>query len=160
MIAVIGCGNTNRSDDGAGPFVIRALRQRDGLPEAVRLLDAGTDGIAVMFAARGCSALIVVDACRPLGEPGAVYEVPGEELERAYEPSLNLHDFRWNHALHAGRQIYREDFPADVTVYLIEAENLGLGLALTPAVERAATRVAERIAGRLGAPCTDAAAPP
>ncbi len=159
MIAVIGCGNTNRSDDGAGPFVIRALRAREGLPDAVRLLDAGTDGIAVMFAARGCDALILVDACRPLGEPGAVYEVPGEELERSYEPSLNLHDFRWNHALHAGRQIYREEFPKEVAVYLIEAGTLELGLALTPAVERAATLVAERIAGRLRGLCTEAAQP-
>jgi hydrogenase maturation protease len=151
MIAVIGCGNTNRSDDGAGPCVIRALRERGGLgpPDAVRLLDAGTDGIAVMFAARGCSALIVVDACRPLGEPGAIYEVPGEELERSYQPSMNLHDFRWNHALYAGRQIWRAEFPSDVTVYLVGAESLDLGLALTPAVERAATALVEKIADRV-----------
>jgi len=151
MIAVIGCGNTNRSDDGVGPKVISALRaKRDlGPPEVVQLFDAGTDGTAVMFAARGCSSLIVVDACRPFGQPGAIYEVPGEELEQSYQPSLNLHDFRWDHALHTGRQIYRESFPKDVTVYLIEAENLDLGLTLSPAVERAATILAERIADRV-----------
>ena len=64
MIAVIGCGNPNRSDDGAGPAVIRALRESAaGLARTdVRLFDAGTDGMAVMFAARGCSTLILIDS--------------------------------------------------------------------------------------------------
>jgi hydrogenase maturation protease len=147
MIAVIACGNANRRDDGAGPEVMRALRAgtlgHKG-PD-VRLLDAGTDGMAVMFAARGCRSLIVVDACRSGSEPGAVFEVPGEELLRRYEPSLNLHDFRWDHALHAGRSIYGEDFPKDVVVLLIEAADVGFGLELSPQVAGAAAKVAARI---------------
>ena len=47
MIAVIGCGNPNRSDDGAGPAVVGALLARGFARSAVKLLDAGTDGIAV-----------------------------------------------------------------------------------------------------------------
>ena len=54
------------------------------------------------------------------------------------EPSYNLHDFRWDNALAAGRKIFKDDFPQEVTVYLIEAENLGFGLELSPAVQRAA----------------------
>ena len=88
----------------------------------MQLLDAGTDGMAVMFAARGCRSLIVVDACRSGSEPGAIFEVPGAELEQRYQPTLNLHDFRWDHALHAGRAIFGEEFPDDVVVLLIEAE--------------------------------------
>jgi hydrogenase maturation protease len=147
MIAVIACGNANRRDDGAGPEVMRALRAgalgHKG-PD-VRLLDAGTDGMAVMFAARGCRSLIVVDACRSGSEPGAVFEVPGEELLQRYEPSLNLHDFRWDHALHAGRSIYGADFPEDVVVMLIEAADVGFGLELSPPVAGAAAKVAARI---------------
>ncbi|TIU76370.1 MAG: hydrogenase maturation protease, partial [Mesorhizobium sp.] len=58
MIIVIGCGNLNRQDDGVGVEVIRALRQRDLEGPEVKLLDAGTDGMSVMFAARGCTTLI------------------------------------------------------------------------------------------------------
>lgn len=144
MIAVIGCGNANRSDDGAGVAVVQALRQ--GATRAdVRLLDAGTDGMAVMFAARGCATLIVIDCCRTGGEPGAVFEVPGAELEAAHAPSLNLHDFRWDHALHAGRRIFREQFPRDVVVLLIEAGSLALGLDLTAEVAAAVARVRARV---------------
>jgi hydrogenase maturation protease len=147
MIAVIGCGNSNRRDDGAGPAVLLMLAARGLARErpAVHLLDAGTDGMAVMFAARGCRTLIVVDACRSGSPPGAIFEVPGAELEQCYQPSFGMHDFRWNHALYAGRSMYREDFPADVTVLLIEAGSLELGVGLSPVVADAADRVADRI---------------
>ena len=143
MIAVIGCGNPNRSDDGAGPAVIRALRESAaGLARTdVRLFDAGTDGMAVMFAARGCSTLILIDSSKTGAEPGAVFEVPGDELAKAHEPSLNLHGFRWDHALHAGRRIFSEQFPRDVVVLLIEARSLELGLGLSAEVEASATKV-------------------
>ncbi|WP_244500136.1 hydrogenase maturation protease [Methyloceanibacter superfactus] len=88
MIAVIACGNANRRDDGAGPEVMRALKAGTlgGKGPDVRLLDAGTDGMAVMFAARGCRSLIVIDACRSGSEPGAVFEVPGASCNSATSP--------------------------------------------------------------------------
>lgn len=145
MIAIIGCGNPNRCDDGAGPAVVRALRDRGAANSAVRLLDAGTDGMAVMFTARGCDMLIVVDACRTGSAPGAVFEVPGDELAQDYAPSLNLHDFRFDHALAAGRRIFREQFPQDVRVFLIEALTVDFGLELSGAVAGAVDRVIARI---------------
>ncbi len=153
MIAVIGCGNANRKDDAVGIEVIRLLRSRNDLRdrEDVRLLDAGTDGMSVMYAARGCDALIIIDSSHTGSEPGTVFEVPGRELEAPHVPSLNLHDFRWDHALFAGRQLYREQFPSDVTVYLIEARDLELGLGLSPEIDAAARTVADQIAARIGA---------
>ncbi|MGF1619561.1 MAG: hydrogenase maturation protease [Rhodomicrobiaceae bacterium] len=147
MIAVIGCGNPNRSDDGVGPQVLRLLAEdaSSGCDGDVRLLDAGTDGMAVMFAARGCAKLIVVDACRSGSECGAVFEVPGTELEAEPRDSLNLHDFRWDNALFAGRKIFRDEFPADVTVFLIEAGSVDLGIGLSDAVAVSARKVAGRI---------------
>lgn len=145
MIVVIGCGNSNRGDDGVGPQVINALKSRGIGQHGVRLFDAGTDGMAAMFAARGCRTLIIVDACRSNSEPGAIFEVPGSELELSYQPSLNLHDFRWDHALFAGRQIFREDFPSDVMVLLIEAQTVTLGVGLSTAVSAAVVKVTDRI---------------
>lgn len=152
MIAVIGCGNSNRRDDGAGPEVLRLLAERGAGANwgDVRLLDAGTDGMAVMFAARGCSTLIVVDACRSGTEPGAVFEVPGALLEQRHQATLTLHDFRWDHALYAGRAIFRDAFPGDVTVLLIEAADTGLGIGLTPAVADAVRKVAARVEELVG----------
>jgi hydrogenase maturation protease len=151
MIVVIGCGNANRADDAAGLEVVRLLGTSSALrarPD-VKLLDAGTDGMAVMFAARGCSTLIVVDACRTGAVAGAIFEIAGASVENRFEPSFNLHDFRWDHALYAGRQIFRDAFPSDVTAYLIEAQRLDLGCGLTEEVRRAAACVAECILARI-----------
>ncbi|MEA5514225.1 hydrogenase maturation protease, partial [Nodularia sp. UHCC 0506] len=54
-------------------------------------------------------------------------------------------DFRWDHALAAGRKIFGNDFPQDVTVYLIEAANLDLGLELSPVVQHSADVVVKQL---------------
>lgn len=147
MLAVIGCGNLNRSDDGVGVVVVRALmaRQATGC-SSIRIFDAGTGGMEILFQARGATKLVIVDACSSGSEPGSVFEVPGHALEQEPKPSFNLHDFRWDHALYAGRRIWAENFPSDVTVFLIEAAALEYGLELSPPVMRAADIVTARIA--------------
>ncbi len=145
MIAVIGCGNPNRSDDGAGLAVMEALRARALERPGVRLFDAGTDGMSVIYAARGAQTLIIVDAARSGSTPGDVFELPGSEIDRAPPRSFSLHDFRWDHAVFAGRRTYGERFPTDVVVLLIEAGSVELGLGLSPSVASAVTRVADRV---------------
>ena len=148
LLVVIGCGNLNRSDDGIGVRVIQQLRSdfQSTLPEGVKLFDAGTGGMEVMFQARGARQLIIVDACRSGSEPGAIFRLPGHEIDTAHSPAYSLHDFRWDHAVHAGRRIFGDAFPADVTVYLIEAGSLELGTELTAPASRAVTRVCEHVA--------------
>lgn len=143
MLTIIGCGNANRGDDGVGVFVVQALQgqPRARLREDVRVFDAGTSGMQVMFEAVGTRQLIIVDAARTGSTPGAIYKVPGAELEAEHNPSFSLHDFRWDHALAAGRKIYRERFPSDVSVYLIELQSSGFGLELSGPVQAAAASV-------------------
>ncbi len=152
MLTIIGCGNSNRSDDGVGVVVAQRLQTylNDKPNSYTRVFDAGTAGMDVMFQAKGSRALIIVDASSSGSKPGSIFEVPGNELEHLPEPSYNLHDFRWDHALYAGRQIFKEQFPSDITVYLIEAANLSLGLELSPDVASAADNVYEAIKQRIG----------
>jgi hydrogenase maturation protease len=153
MLTIIGCGNLNRSDDAAGVRVIQRLRERYGtaLPAGVRLFDAGTGGMDVMFQVRGAAALVIVDACRSGSEAGAIFRLPGSEIDGAREPGYSLHDFRWDHAVHAGRRIFGAAFPSDLTVYLIEAGSLELGTELGAPVQAAVETVVEHIAARIDA---------
>ncbi len=157
---VIGCGNLNRSDDGVGVRVIQQLRRHFGtaLPPGVRLFDAGTGGIEVMFQARGAQRLIIVDACRSGAQAGAVFRLPGSEINTAHQPGYSLHDFRWDHAVHAGRQIFGAAFPADLVVYLVEAGSLQLGTELTAPVSGAVALVCGQIVQALHAGQADSAA--
>lgn len=154
MLTIIGCGNLNRSDDGVG--VVVAQRLQNALDKApvsdVRVFDCGTAGIDVMFQARGSHELIIIDASQTGSDPGAVYEVPGEVLANLPDRTYTLHDFRWDHAIAAGRQIFKSDFPEQVTVYLIEAQTLDFGWQLSPTVEEAANKVFAAILSRLQIP--------
>ena len=143
MLTIIGCGNLNRNDDGVGVIIAQRLQQylaQNPHPK-IRVFDCGTAGMEVIFQARGSEKLIILDASCTGSEAGAIFKVPGKELEALPEPSYNLHDFRWDHALAAGRKIFGDDFPQEVTVYLIEAGNLDLGLELSPVVRRSADLV-------------------
>jgi len=147
MLCVIGCGNSNRSDDGAGVYVAQALQAhlRQHPQTGVRVFDAGTGGMDVMFQARGTKRLLLIDAVRSGSEPGAIFRVPGAELEHEPGQNFTLHDFRWQHALAAGRLLFGADFPSDTTVYLIEASSVDFGLELSAPVRAAAETVAQEI---------------
>lgn len=147
MLAIIGCGNLNRQDDGAGVYVAQQLMSMLNMHpvDGVQVFDAGTAGMDVMFQARGCEALIIIDANQSGSAPGTVFNVPGNELENLPQPSYNLHDFRWDNALYAGRKMYQNDFPEDISVFLIEAETLDLGIGLSMKVQQSADRVVEQV---------------
>ncbi len=120
-LAVVGCGNPLRSDDGVGPALVGRLRE-DGVPPGVRLVDGGAAGAGVAAQMRGARRAIVVDASSTGAAPGTVYRVPGREVEDMPPLSgLHTHSFRWDHALAFARWLLGDDYPSDVTVYLIEA---------------------------------------
>jgi len=149
MLTIIGCGNVARSDDGVGVFVAQALQAylRAHPRDDIRVFDAGTSGMEAMFQAAGTRKLVLIDAVCSASKPGSVFKVPGEELEKEYEPGLNLHDFRWDHALAAGRRIFRERFPTDVSVYLIELQSVAFGLELSEPVIASAEQVIAELRG-------------
>lgn len=146
-LTIIGCGNLNRNDDAVGVIIAQRLQQYLATyPHPhVKVYDCGTAGMEVMFKARGSKHLIIIDASSTNSEPGAVFKVPGKELEANREPSYNLHDFRWDNAIAAGKKIFKDDFPSWVTVYLIEAANLDFGWQLSQVVQHSADVVFEQI---------------
>ncbi|MAT70221.1 MAG: peptidase M52 [Planctomycetaceae bacterium] len=142
---VIGCGNILRGDDAAGPVLIRRMWER-GLPAHVHCADGGTGGMDVAFQMRGVPHVILVDACTSGSEPGSLFEVPGDQVEQLPPlRGLNLHAFRWDHAIAFARWLLKDDYPQRVTAYLIEGERFELGAPLTPAVDRAIDHLADRL---------------
>ena len=139
---IIGCGNILRGDDAVGPVLVRHLWER-GLPTGVRCADGGTGGMDVAFQMRHVPHVILVDACRSGSTPGDLFCLPGSEVEHLPPlAGINLHAFRWDHALAFARWLLKDGYPAKVTVYLIEGENFDVGEALSPAVEQGMHRLA------------------
>ncbi len=142
---IVGCGNILRGDDAVGPILVRHLWEL-GLPHGVRCADGGTGGMDVAFQMRGVPHVILVDACRSGSEPGATFRLPGERVEQLPPlAGINLHAFRWDHALAFARWLLKDEYPRKVTIYLIEAESLELGAPLSPPVEAAMAKLAPRL---------------
>ncbi len=147
MHIVIGCGNLHRQDDGVGVLVARRLPQFFSYQAAptVRIIDSGTRGIDVLSQAQGARSLILIDACVSGSEPGRIFTLHGEQITHHSAPRYSGHEFRWNHAVSAGQILFQDDFPKDITVYLIEAGNTSFGTDLTPAVLESIDTVCENI---------------
>jgi hydrogenase maturation protease len=145
MSLVIGCGNLLRGDDAVGPVLVRRLLDR-GLPPGVEVADGGTSGMDVAFRMRGAARVVLVDACISGGEPGTLYRLDGRDVEQlpALE-TLNLHSFRWDHALAFARWLLKDDYPDEIVVYLVEAATLEFGAPLSPVVDAATDRLVDHL---------------
>jgi hydrogenase maturation protease len=94
MLCIIGCGNPTRSDDGVGVYVAQQLQAQLPAQAGVQVYDTGTNGMEVMFKARGARRLILIDAANSGSTPGALFEVPGAEFQAPAAPHYSQHSFR------------------------------------------------------------------
>ena len=70
-LTVIGIGNVLAGDDGAGVELAEAL-ERAGLPPGARVRQAGSDPLAVLEELEAGRQVLLLDACRFGGAPGAM----------------------------------------------------------------------------------------
>lgn len=144
-ILIIGCGNLLRGDDSVGPIMIRRLWEL-GLPEGVFCADGGTAGMDVAFQMRGKDKVIIIDAAKTGEKAGTVYKVPGKELENLPPlTDIHTHNFRWDNALAFGRWLLKDEYPKDITVYLIEGENYEFGEVLSPLIRETMEKLAVKL---------------
>jgi hydrogenase maturation protease len=77
-IVVIGVGNLLLRDEGIGIHAVKALQEID-LPPDVKLIDGGTSPDLIAYTRAG-DKLIIIDAARASGKPGAIYRFRPEDL--------------------------------------------------------------------------------
>jgi hydrogenase maturation protease len=112
------------------------------IPAGIELIDGGTNGLGVATSMRGARQVIIVDAASTGQPPGTILRVSGEELEGRTAPAaLDTHRLRWDQALSLGRWLLDDDYPDDVTVFLIEIAQTDYGAPLSSAVVEAMERV-------------------
>ena len=143
---VVGCGNPLCGDDGVGPAVVARMLEL-GLPAGLRCVDCGTAGIDAALAMRGHDEVVVVDACRSGSEPGTLFEVAAEDLARL-PPKVDIHVFRWDHAVALARSLGDVDEPRKISAYLVEGRSFAVGTPLSPEVDRAVDVLVTRLLTR------------
>jgi hydrogenase maturation protease len=126
-----------------------------GVSGTVEVVDAGTSGMDVAFRMRGAKRVILVDAARTGGVAGSLMRLPAVSVADVPEPrKLASHEFRWDHAIAAGRWLLGEYMPSQIEAILIEGASFGWGdplsLVADAAVDDAATLVAAEIRRTMG----------
>jgi hydrogenase maturation protease len=141
-VLVIGVGNGDRGDDGAGIELARRLCARH--VEGVRVRECRGDAADLVSIWEGENQVIVVDAARSGARAGTIHR---REAHRDPLPvplgDASSHAWGLAQAIEIARALGR--LPARVVVYGIEGRDFAHGRAITPAVRRAIERVEQRV---------------
>lgn len=152
----MGFGNPCRSDDAVGIYVVDALKKELAGNENFTVLDMGTGAFEVLFNLKGHQKIILVDAVVNTGEaPGTLYKVPAEEVASApqEDPMVFLHSIKWDQALSYAKKILRDEYPEDITVYLIAVDDTRLEIQLSDGVRYAGDKVVHLIKEEIAVCC-------
>lgn len=140
MTLIIGCGNSDRGDDGAGILVARRLREL-----GLDALEHSGDGLALMELWSSDDEVILVDAMLSGANPGTVstWDAIAHPL-CAESYRCSTHAFGPREAIELARALDR--LPARIQIYGIEAAGCEPGDAPCREVLEAVERVAGQIA--------------
>ena len=142
---IVGVGNVLMGDDGVGPAVVEALRKQ-GMDTRVELLDAGLAFSEVLCDLDPASPLVIIDAVRGGGEPGAIYKLDPSDLDRdtmTERPAFSLHEVSILPGLQMEALSGREF--TDVTIFGVEPGRLAWGEELSKPVSTAVEQLAQII---------------
>jgi len=141
-IIVLGIGNVERGDDGAGRQVARLLRHM--LRDRAEIAELDGEAAAIVAKLEGADAAYLIDACVSQAPPGTVHRIDARAGELPQAGSdLSTHGFGLAAAVELARTLNR--LPRRTVVYAIEAESFEPGAPLSEAVATATVIVADRI---------------
>ena len=135
---VIGIGNPDRGDDGAGRAVARWLE--DHLPPGIEVIELDGEASALLAALDGVAAVYLVDTCVSSAAAGSVrrFDVATAPLpQEAF--SLSTHGLGLAEAVELARAL--EALPPRCIVYAIEGADFEAGMPLSPPVAAAIAEV-------------------
>lgn len=148
---IIGVGNPDRGDDGAGHAVVRALRDLP-LP-GIDLRTVSGEASQLIEAWAGADQVVVVDASHSGTDVATIshFDARKENLPATLERA-STHGFGVAEAVALARNLDR--LPAHLDVYAIEGANFEPGEGLTAEVAAATRHLARELAdlARLPAP--------
>jgi hydrogenase maturation protease len=132
---VIGVGSPLMGDDGVGVMAVERLREEVGSVEGVAFLDGGTWGMQLLPAIEDADRLLVLDAIRDGGPPGAVVRLEKDEIPRLLYQKVSPHQIDLREVFAVAE--LRGTFPVEAVALGIEPDRVELRDGLSEAVQGA-----------------------
>jgi hydrogenase maturation protease len=130
-IVVIGVGNLLLKDEGIGVHTVKALQEID-LPPDIELIDGGTSPDLIAYTRTG-DKMIIIDAARTGGEPGAVYRFGPEDLAVGKGTITSAHEMGIAENLKLMALTGNE--PREIVIIGIEPKDIDWGTELSPEIQ-------------------------
>jgi hydrogenase maturation protease len=145
---VLGIGNPDRGDDGAGRKVARLLRRM--APDGVEVAEHDGEATALLTHLDGATAAYLIDACVSGAPAGTVHRF---DVSKAALPQslsrLSTHGFGLAEAVELARALGQ--LPRRCIVYAIEGESFAPGAPLSPSASAAVAEVIRRLGSEIAA---------
>ena len=135
---IIGCGNRDRGDDGAGVMVAERVRELGAKAEICT-----GEALALIEVWNGTDDVVVVDAVVTGAPAGKVWLWDGGQVRIQESLSLSTHGFGVAEAIRLARVLDR--LPKRLRVFGIEGQRFDVGVDISPEVLRAVEEVAKQI---------------
>lgn len=150
---LLGIGNADRGDDGAGPKLAESLsRDADLQRLGVDILPHPGEGASLMDLWEGTALTVVVDAMKSKTPIGTVRRIDAhQETLSSGVFHYSSHLFSLAEAVEMARQLDR--LPKALIIYGIEGANYEFGAPLSPEVAAAMEKVAECVRGEFIGAC-------
>lgn len=130
---VLGVGNLLLTDEGVGIHAIETLLERYEFSQNVSIEDGGVLGMNLLGIISEADQLIVVDAIKNGGAPGALHRLAGDDIPKRILAKNSLHQVDLLEALTLCQAL---DKVPETVIVGIEPEDIEtLGLELTPPVQ-------------------------
>lgn len=146
---VIGLGNPLMGDDGAGLAALALLAATWQLPAEVELLDGGTWGMNLLPTIEAADRVILLDAIRTGGPPGAALDLEGATIPAILRHKLSPHQIDLGEVL--ALATLRGTLPAELVAIGVEPAEVEMRTALSGVVEAALPGMVARVVDRLRA---------
>jgi hydrogenase maturation protease len=143
---IIGCGNPERGDDGAGLLVVGRLRELGIEALGITTATCPREATRLLGAWSADDDLILLDAVVTGAPPGTVHRWDGLP-PATHSPSASTHGLGVIQALRLAYVLGRG--PKSLRVYGIEGKRFEPGSALSPQVKESAEKLAQKIRAAL-----------
>jgi hydrogenase maturation protease len=131
-IVIIGVGNMLMKDEGVGIHAIQEL-EKQALPKDVKIIDGGTSPDLIAYTRAG-DKMIIIDAAKAGGEPGAVYRFKPEDLASEKPELASAHQMGVVENL--SLMSFAGSKPRDVIIIGIEPAEIDWGMELSPVIQQ------------------------
>ena len=141
-LLILGTGNPLRRDDGIGVHIAHELENL-GMPQGVKVLDAGTGGLALVDFMRAFPKVLFLDAVDMGEAPGTVKTFAQEDMLAAVPVTqVSLHDMGLPHVLLLASL---QGVSPEILIVGIQPKDLGWGIGLSPELERAVPTIVQHV---------------